>query len=299
MTSGRLPVTSPGSHPGDFRLLDWGHLGLVAVIFGSAFMWIALGLRSLEPGVIAFGRVAFGACALAVIPGSRRRIGRGDRLRLVTAGLAGIGAPAILFALAEQRIDSAVTGMLVSAIPLMTTVAASLMTKTMPGPRRRIGLLIGTAGVVVVALPNLTGAAAGAAGVGLVVAAIMGYATANNLLVPLSHRYGPLPVTMWALTISSVALLPLGLAGLPASSFEWVPVLSVVVLGVLGTGIARAMMVALLATVGAPRGSITAYIVPITALILGVAVLDETVEPLQVVGMLIALSGAYLVSRAD
>ena len=133
----------------------------------------------------------------------------------------------------------------------------------------------------------------------MVLLAVTGYAIANNLLVPLTHRYGPLPVTMWMLTISAVALLPVGLLGLGDSSFEWLPVVSLVILGVVGTGIARALIVALIGKVGAPRATVTAYFVPITALILGIAVLGERVEPIQILGIAISLSGAYLVSRAD
>lgn len=295
----RLPVTAPGSLAGDFRPAEWGHMALTALIFGSAFMWIALGLRSLEPGVIGFGRVALGAGALALIPAARRGIARSDWGRLVVAAVSGMGAPALLFAMAEQHIDSAVTGMLVSAIPIATTVIAVLITREVPGPRRRLGLLIGFAGIGLLSWPDLSGAEAAPLGIGLVLLAITGYATSNNLIVPLIHRYGALPVTMWALTVSAIVLLPLGLLGLGASEFEWLPVISVVVLGVLGTGIARALMVSLVGKVGAPRGSVTAYFVPITALFLGIVVLDESVEAIQIIGMLVSLSGAYLVSRFD
>jgi drug/metabolite transporter (DMT)-like permease len=295
----RLPVTAAGSHAGDFRVPDWGHLGLTVLIFGSAFMWISLGLRSLEPAVIGFGRVALGAAVLALVPAARRSIARADWGRLVTAAIAGMGAPALLFSLAQQHIDSAITGMLVGAIPIATTAAAAVMTRTMPGPRRRRGLLLGVVGIALLSIPDLTGAQAAPLGIGLVVIAVVGYSIANNLFMPLIHRYGPLPVTMWSLAVSSAALLPLGLAGLGGSTFEWLPVIAVVILGVVGTGIARALMVALIGKVGAPRGSITAYFVPVVALILGVFVLSESVEPIQLLGMTISLGGAYLVSRAD
>ncbi len=295
----RLPVTSSGTHAGDFRVRDWGHLGVTALIFGSSFMWIALSLRSLAPGVIGFGRVALGAAALAVVPAARRTIDRDDWARLVVASLVGMGIPALLFAMAQQHIDSAVTGMLVSAIPIATTAVATVMTGTMPGPRRRRGLVLGIVGIALLSTPDLTAAEAAPLGVGLVLLAVTGYAIANNLLVPLTHRYGPLPVTMWMLTISAVALLPVGLLGLGDSSFEWLPVVSLVILGVVGTGIARALIVALIGRVGAPRATVTAYFVPITALILGIAVLGERVEPIQILGIAISLSGAYLVSRAD
>ena len=295
----RLPVTSAGTHAGDFRAVDWAHLGITALIFGSAFMWIELSLRSLAPGVIGFARVALGAAALAVLPAARRAIDRRDWVRLVVASLAGMGIPALLFAFAQQHIDSAVTGMLVSSIPIATTAVATVMTGTMPGPRRRRGLVLGIVGIALLSTPDLTAAEAAPLGVGLVLLAVTGYAIANNLLVPLTHRYGALPVTMWMLTISAVALLPIGLLSLGNSSFEWLPVVSLVILGVVGTGIARALVVALIGKVGAPRGTVTAYFVPITALILGIAVLGERVEAIQILGMAISLSGAFLVSRYE
>lgn len=297
--SERLPVTAAGSHSGDFGALHWGHMAVTALIFGSAFMWIALALRSLDPGVIGFGRVALGAATLAVLPPSRRTINRPDWARLATAALAGIAAPALLFAVAEQHIDSAITGMLVSAIPIATTVAAAVMTRSAPGPRRTRGLLIGFTGISLLSAPDLAGAGAAPIGVVLVLVAIAGYAVTNNILVPLIHRYGALPVTMWALTISSVALLPFGAAGLGKSTFEWLPVLSLAILGAIGTGVARALMVSLVGKVGAPRASVTAYFIPMTALFLGVVVLGESVHPIQIAGMLISLGGAYLVSKAD
>ena len=73
----------------------------------------------------------------------------------------------------------------------------------------------------------------------------------------------------------------------------------IVILGVAGTGIARALMVALIGKVGAPRASVTAYFVPVVALFLGIVALGETVESLQVLGMAVSMTGAYFVSRAD
>ena len=295
----RLPVTAEGSHTGDFRVFDWGHLAITALIFGSVFMWIALGLRSLAPGVIGFSRVALGAAALAVLPAARKSIDRSDWPRLVVASLTGMGIPALLFATAEQYMDSAVTGMLVSAIPLVTTVMAAAMMRRMPGPRRRWGLLIGIFGVGMLSAPDLIGADAAPLGVGLVLLAVVGYSTSNNLIVPLIHRYRALPVTMWSLAVSAVALLPVGLWGLRDSSFEWLPVVSVVILGIVGTGVARSLIVSLIGKVGAPRGTVTAYFVPITALILGIVVLNESVEPIQILGMVVSLTGAYFVSKYD
>jgi hypothetical protein len=57
-----------GTETGDFQGADWAKIVFAALVFGSAFLWIALALRSVEPGTIAFGRAVLGAAALAVLP---------------------------------------------------------------------------------------------------------------------------------------------------------------------------------------------------------------------------------------
>ena len=73
------------------------------------------------------------------------------------------------------------------------------------------------------------------------------------------------------------------------------PIIALVVLGVIGTGIARAMMVALVGRVGPRRAPVMSYLIPVVALVL--AVLGEAVEPIQVAG--VALAGGFLVTRAE
>lgn len=270
-----------------------------AGIFGSAFLWIALALRSLQPTAIGFGRVALGAAALGMLPAARRSIAQEDWSRLAVAGLAGQGGPAVLFALAEQRIDSAVTGMLVSGVPLLTATVAALMTRRMPSRRRWSGLVVGLGGVALLAGPDLVESRAGALGVVYVLLAICGYALASNLYVPLQQRYGSLTVVFWSLALSSLVLAPFGVAGLARSQFEWLPILALVILGVVGTGLVRSMFVTLIGRVGATRGSVIGYLIPGIALLLGVAILGDRVVPIQLVGVVVALTGGWIVSRSE
>jgi len=296
---GRLVVTSDGTHRGDYSLFDWGLFGTISLVWGASFLFIAVGLRSLEPGVIASVRVLLGAGALALFPKARRAIARQDRSRVIAIGLVSQAAPALLFALAEQRIESAVAGMLVSATPILTAVLVTAITRKLPGRPQALGLSIGFAGVIALTLPTVTDVSGSALGIVFVLIAISGYAFANVLYPPLQQTYGALPVIMWSLVVASVVLLPLGLLGLPDSTFEWGPVLAVLTLGVVGTGIARAMHMTLIGRVGPSRGSIAGYSIPVIALILGVVFLDETVKVIQIFGVALALAGSYLVSRKE
>lgn len=295
----RLLSTTAGTLTGRLGFREWLLLLATAGIFGSAFLWIALALRSLEPSVIGFGRVALGASALGVLPAARRSIAREDWPRLVVAGLAGQGGPALLFALAEQHIDSAVTGMLVSGVPLLTATVGALMIRRLPSTRRLTGLVVGLAGVALLAGPDLLRSRVGALGVAYVLAAICGYALASNLYVPLQQRYGSLTVVFWSLAISSVVLAPLGVAGLAGSEFDAVPVLALVILGVVGTGVVRSMFVTLIGRVGATRGSVIGYLIPGIALVLGVLVLGDRVVPIQLAGVAVALIGGWIVTRSE
>ena len=272
---------------------------LAAAIFGSAFLWIALALRSIDPGAIAFGRVALGAGALVLVPAARCSVRRVDWPRLGLAALVGMAAPALLFSLAEQRIPSALAGMLVSAIPIMTAGVAAIETRAWPTRNRLLGLAIGSGGIVLLAAPTLNGLSGEVSGVVMVLGAVLAYAIATTLYAPLQQTYGSLRITMWLLVVSAVILLPIGVLGLPGSSLESLPIGALLFLGVIGTGAVWAMFVGLVGRIGAVRASVAGYLVPIVALGLGVMVLDEQVELVQVAGVGVALLGGYVVSRGD
>ena len=291
--------TSEGTHREAFTASHWGLVAFNALVFGSAFLWIALGLRSLTPGVIALARVSLGAAALALFSKARTPVSRADWGRIIFLGVVGQASPAWLFAAAEERIPSAVAGMLVSGIPIATATIAALLTRRLPGRWQRVGLTVGFGGIVLLSLPTFGGEVGSALGVVYVLIAVLSYGLTNNLLVPLQQRYGAMAVTLRTLAIATIALLPIGLSGVSQSSIEMVPVLAVVFLGVVGTGVTRATQLALTGRVGASRGSIVAYLVPIVALILGFAVLDERVEPIQLLGVMVTILGAFLVSRAE
>jgi len=292
-------VTGAGTRTEAYGALDWSLLGATSLIWGASFLFIAEGLASIAPGTIASARLVLGAVALAVVPSARRPIARADWPRIAAVAAVGVGMPALFFALAEQWVPSAVAGMLVSATPLATVLIGVALTRAVPSRLHRWGVLVGLGGVAMLSIPDLTGDDASPLGIALVVIAVFGYGFANQLYVPLTQRYGPLPVMLWAQGAAAVVLLPVGVAGLPDSSFAWVPVLSVVALGVLGTGWARVMHLVLIGRVGANRGTIAGYLIPIVALILGVALRDEAVAAVQVAGVAVAVSGGWLLSRKE
>ena len=292
-----LAESVEGTSHGDFSLIDWGQLVAAAMIFGSAFLWIALALRSFSPETLSFGRVLMGAAAVSVLPAARCAIRRVDWPRLALASVVGIAAPVFLFALAEERIPSALAGMLVSAIPIMTAAVAAIETRTWPTRNRLTGLAIGFIGIVLLVAPDLSSGGGEAVGVVMVLIAVLSYAIASTLYAPLQQTYGALRVTLWLLILSTVMLLPLGVLGLSDSSIEPLSTTALVILGVAGTGVVSVLYIGLVGRVGAVRSSIAGYLIPIVALLLGVVFLNEQIEWVQAGGVAVALAGGYILSR--
>jgi drug/metabolite transporter (DMT)-like permease len=297
--SRRLLETGRGSRPGSFGPAEWALLVSVALIWGSSFLFIDIGLETLAPGVIAVARVALGVAALALVPAARRPIGRDDRLRVAFLGIIWSGLPLILFPVAQQWIDSSVAGMLNGAVPLAGAAWAVVLLRR-PLPRvHALGLLIGFLGVLAISWPQLAGSRATMLGASLVVLAVLCYGLAVNLAVPLQQRHGALPVLLRAQLAALVVLLPFGLWGLRGSSFAWPPVLAMLPLGILGTGLAFVLMTTLVGRVGGPRGAVATYFIPVVAIVLGVLVLDEQVAPSAVAGTALVVTGAWLTSRPE
>jgi drug/metabolite transporter (DMT)-like permease len=291
-------LTNVGSRPAAYGPGEWGLTLTIGIIWGSAFLWIALGVEALSPGVVAFGRVALGALALAAFTPARKAIAREDWARIAAIAVLGNAGPAWLFAKAETQLDSAVAGMITSGTPVLTLVVASLFLWALPRRTQVIGIGLGFIGIVLMTLPSLTGVDATPMGVTLTFVATIGYAINGNLLVPLQQRYGGPAVILWALILSSVLLAPVAAAGVPDSEFTAQAMVAVAILGVVGTGVARALAATLGGRVGAARMATTTYLIPVVAVILGVVFLDETIAPLAIVGMTVVLIGAWFATRA-
>lgn len=299
MTGPRALRTADGTHTGAFGPVEWALLLGTASIWGSSFLWIAIGLDSLHPSVIALGRTALGALVLQFARGARQPIGREAWPALLVIAVAGNAGPALLFGFAEQRIASSVAGMIQAAGPLMVLATAILLGRKSPGPIQVVGLGVGLAGALLLASPSLSGASAERLGVFLVLLAVVGYSISANLMVPLSQEYGSAAIVRWALLASAVMLTPYGLWGLQDSTFEWPSVIALVILGVFGTGIARTTFAMLLGRAGAPRSSMVSYLVPIVAVILGVTFRGDSIGLVELAGLATVLIAARMISRAE
>lgn len=300
VTSGSgLLATSEGSRSEPFGPSEWALLLGTAIIWGSSYLWIDIALQSLHPFVVASLRIVLGLAAISAVPRARVPIARQDQTRIVVLGIGWFGLPMVTFPIAQDLgVASSVVGMLNGAMPILTTLFASLLLRRRPTGIQVAGLTMGLGGLVLITLPEFAKADATALGVALILATMVSNSLFANMLVPMQQRYGALPVLRGTLTVAVVATAPLGLWGVTASSWSWSSIAAMIPLGLASTALAFVAWTTLIGRVGAARGSIVSYLVPVVAIVLGVAVLDEMVAPEVGLGMVMVLFGAWLVSRS-
>ncbi len=288
-----------------FRATDWALFLGIATIWGSSFLLIDIGLDALEPGLITFVRVGLGAITLAAIPRATAResgrvsgrIDRADRPRLFALSVFWVAVPFTLFPLAEQHINSATTGLLNGATPIFTALVAAVVYRNRPGGALLAGLAAGFVGVVLISVPTIDQGASEALGVAMVVFATLCYGVAINVSAPLLQRYGSLAVMSRVLVLATVWTAPFGLAQVAGSTIEFGPLVAVIALGVIGTGLAYLIMATLVERVGGTRASFITYLIPVVSLLLGVGFRDDAVAAPALVGITLVIAGALAAGR--
>ena len=293
------PARPAAASAAAFTPLDWALLSGVALSWGASFLFIELGLDHFEPGLVAFLRVFFGAVTLALVPGARRPVARAEWPLIALLGVVWMAVPFMLFSVAQQWIESSLAGMINAAAPLFTALIAAIAVRHLPGRMQAAGLAIGFLGVVAVASPSLGEGESGTLGVVLVLLATVLYGCAFNLAGPLQRRNGALPVIWRAQLVALLLLLPFGAAGAADSEFAWESLLPMIALGSIGTALAYVWFATLVGHVGATRGSVTLYFIPVVAILLGALLLEETIAAAAILGTALVLCGAYLTSRQE
>lgn len=299
MNRRRLITTAEGRSSGAFGPTEWGLLLFTGVTWGASFLFIAEGVDAFAPGLITFLRILFGFATVSLVRGTSTPILRADWPRVVLLGITWMAFPLTLFPIAQQHVSSSVTGMINGATPLFVAAIASVLLWRLPGRFQLVGLGLGMAGVVLIGVPTLDDGASSVVGVGLILIALLSYGLAFNIAVPLQQRYGSLPVLWRAQLVALILTLPLGVHGLGDSEYETQALVAVILLGIGGTGLAYLAATSLAGRVGSTRSSVSVYISPPVALLLGVLVRNETVAVVSVVGSAVVLLGAWLASRAD
>lgn len=292
-------MPSPAESDDDtFGVVDWSLFLTVSVIWGASFLLIDIGLDALAPELVTLVRVGLGAATLAIVPSPPVAFARHDRTRMIVLSFVWVAIPFTLFPLAQQYINSATTGLLNGGTPIFTAIVAVAVYRSRPTPALLAGLALGFVGVALISVPSIGEGSSEAAGVVMVLAATVCYGFAFNLATPLISEYGSLAVMRRMLALATVWTAPYGLWGLRDSAFEFGPVVAVVALGMVGTGLAYLVMATLVGRTGPARASFITYLIPVFSLALGVAFRDDEVSAFALIGIVLVIAGALTAGRS-
>lgn len=279
-------------------------MGLLAIIWGSSFLLIKFALEDLTPLQIVGGRILLGAATLGAIARAR-----GLRLTRDAGTWAGVAFMAIvanvvpftLITWGEERISSGLAAILNSATPLFTVaLAAAFLPAERSSPRRLLGITLGFGGVVIIVGPGgRPGELTGQLAVLLAAASYgVGFVFARKYLS--GRAQSPLTIPAGQLFVASAVMVPLvGVdASITAPAFASGSLLSVIALGVFGTGIAFYLYYRLVADVGATTASFVTYLLPVVGATLGWVVLGERLGGNEVLGAALVILGITVAERA-
>jgi drug/metabolite transporter (DMT)-like permease len=265
---------------------------ILGSVWGASFLFIKVVVEEISPLALVQGRITFGALAIVAVMAFNRRRSAGIRPRLwaPVAGLAVLNniVPFLLISWSEVHIESGRAAVLNSTMPLFTALFASLiLTDERLTWLRLSGLLMGFLGVAILAGGDNTDVTRSSVlGQMAVVGAAACYGASAVYARLLLHSEDPFSLSRLQLVTGALILAPalFAVEGVPDYNLSLEAWLSLITLGVLGTGLAYGAFFWLLGTVGTVRASLVTYIIPIVGLILGWAVLDESVGINSIVG---------------
>jgi drug/metabolite transporter (DMT)-like permease len=290
----------------------WSMLVALSVLWGGSFLFIKLAVAAVPPLAIVLARVGLAALVLwAAVAATRQRTVWSREVVIACIGMAVLNnmLPFSLIAWGASSIGAGLGSVVNASTPVLTVlVAHGLTADERLTPRKAIGVLLGFAGVAVLMLPSLQGSGGEWRGILANLLACLSYAFAavwgrrfRRLGVP------PLIAAAGQASVATAVMLPLVLAvdrpwTLPLPSNEIL--LALLALGVFSTGLAYALYFQILARAGATNSALVTLLVPVSAVLLGVAVLGERLVPTQIAGMalialgLLVLDGRLLRRRA-
>ncbi len=264
--------------------IDWVVLGVLVLIWGSAFAGLKIAVGGIHPFWVSAIRLWVATITLWLVAAAR-----GEQLPPVTfdrqgvwfayamLGLVGFAAPFFMFSTAAKSLPSAVNAICNGASPVFTVVMAHLFLHDEKlTPRRLVGVALGFAGLLVLVGPRLTsGAALEAGALGLAIGAAVFYAASNVMMrktpqVP--STVGALMMCLTGAIFATVGALVLdGPPPMPPAG----PLAVTAVLGIFSSGLGTVGWVWLIQRRGAVFTSMTVYLLPLWALVLGVGLMHE------------------------
>lgn len=277
-------------------LSEWLLLIALSVLWGGSFFLIKIALKQMLPLTLVFSRVSLAAIVLTAfvfLNGQRMPISPLVWRDFLVMGALNNLIPFCLIVWGETQIDSSLAAILNATTPVFTVVLAHFWTQDEQlTPNRLVGVLLGLSGVVVLIGPEvLHELSLHSLGQVAIVFAAFAYGCAGIY----GRRFKAFPSTVAAagmLTGTTVMMLPLVLVEHPwtlsFSATTWGAVLG---LSLFSTAIAYLLYFRILAVAGATNLLLVTFLIPISALVLGVFLLGEQLHWGEFVGMALIFAG--------
>ncbi|KYC39147.1 ABC transporter permease [Scytonema hofmannii PCC 7110] len=279
------------------RVREWMLLFILSLLWGGSYFFIKIVLVELQPFTVVLGRVSFAAIALicfVYLSGQQMPVSPRIWRAFFVMGALNNLIPFSLIVWGQTQIDSSLTGILNATTPLFTVVLAHLLTHDERLSLNRLfGVLFGLCGVfLLIGLEVLHGLNLQSLGQFAILGASFCYSYAG-IYGGRFKELSPVVTSAGMLTSSTVMILPLALMldkpwTLRPSAITWGGLL---VLGLFGSAIANLIYFRILAVAGATNVSLVSFLIPITALLLGVFVLGERLDWNTFAGMALIFTG--------
>jgi len=291
----------------DTQRLKWIYLVILSVIWGSSFILIKKGLNGLNEYQLGALRIVLSSLILFAIGyKSLRKINRHHWKWIAISGFVSSFFPPFLFAIAQTRIDSGITSILNSIVPLNTIIVGALFFAIGVSKRQVAGVLLGLLGTVLLIAGGWWSANGGPrfslladAGYSLlVILATIGYAFNTNIIKKHLNEISALAVTTGSFIFIFIpALVILLFSGFPGqiASDPQMQMASVYVLllAVFGTAVAKVAYNRLVQISSPVFASSVTYTMPLVAVAWGL-IDGEQYGWIQFIAAAIVLAGVYL-----
>jgi drug/metabolite transporter (DMT)-like permease len=274
---------------------------LLAAVWGASYLFIKVAVRDFEPTAMIELRLLISAPLLigflAVRGGTRAALGQvaGAWREGLVYGVINAALPFTLIAWGEKHVDSGVAAIANASVPIFVAVLAI---RFKPSERstglKLVGIVLGLAGVGVLAGVHPEGGWWAVAGTLAVVAASLSYAAGGLYGQHVVGRVSGPVMAAAGLFYGALVLLPFALVQLPDHAPGWKAIGSVLALSVAGTAIAQLILFRMLRLFGAARLSLVTYILPAFALFYGALILDEPLRASALAGLALILGGVAL-----
>ncbi len=274
---------------------------VVGFIWGCSFIFIKGGLEFLTPFGVAFVRCTLGAITLYLYARFKKIELPQDRKTLfhiwVVCLLLNV-FPGIFFALAETKVTSILAGIINAVTPLMTLLAILMVNRAeKPKQSQIFGLIIGFTGVLIVlgVWKGLGDNPWWAVAILLLAVTCYGFSFpyTRRFVMPIGLRTEA--IVAQQLILASITLLPFYLFdGIAKDQYRPGPVLSMVALGIFGSGFAYLWNFRVMEIAGSAIASSVTYLTPVVAVAVGILFLNEKITWNEPVGAVVVLLGAAI-----